>query len=204
MIAAPSRAIDCEYLIAGASAPIAARQTIQIDGERITAVAAMSGAPGLSLLAMPMLVNAHDHACAVRMNSIGAGGRSLESWLALLALFPSVDPYLAAVVALSNSALGGAGAIMIHYTRVQGFTDLPTEAAEVARAVRNIGVRVGFAVAVRDRNPVVYDPSEPLLSALPSATRVEVERRFMRTPLAPRQYLALVDEIAPADGRSSG
>jgi len=44
----------------------------------------------------------------------------------------------------------------------------------------------------------VYGPSEPLLSALPSATCVEVERRFMRTPLTPRQYLALVDEIVSA------
>src|SRR5882762_2835021 len=198
MTAAQSRAIDCVYLIAGSSAPIAARQTIRIDGGKITAVAGMSGAPESSLLAMPALVNAHDHARAVRSSSVGAGGRPLESWLPLLALFPSVDPYLAAVVALSNSALGGAGAVMIHYTRVQGLSDLPTEAAEVARAVRNVGVRAGFAVAVRDRNPVVYGPSEPLLSALPSATCVEVERRFMRTPLTPRQYLALVDEIVSA------
>jgi cytosine/adenosine deaminase-related metal-dependent hydrolase len=198
MTAAPSRAIDCVYLIAGSSAPIAARQTIRIDGGKITAVAGMSGAPESSLLAMPALVNAHDHARAVRTSSVGAGGRPLESWLPLLALFPSVDPYLAAVVALSNSALGGAGAVMIHYTRVQGFTDLPTEAAEVARAARDVGVRAGFAVAVRDRNPVVYGPSEPFLSALPPATRAEVERRFMRTPLTPQQYLALVDEIASA------
>jgi 5-methylthioadenosine/S-adenosylhomocysteine deaminase len=198
MTAAPSRAIDCAYLIAGSSAPIAARQTIQIDGGKITAVAAMSGAPESSLLAMPALVNAHDHARAVRTSSVGAGGRPLESWLPLLALFPSVDPYLAAVVALSNSALGGAGTVMIHYTRVQGLTALPTEAAKVARAARDVGVRAGFAVAVRDRNLVVYGPSEPFLSTLPPATRAEVERRFMRTPLTPQQYLALVDEIASA------
>ena len=47
---------------------------------------------------------------------------------------PSVDPYLATAVSLARSALGGAGAVMVHYTRVQGLTDLPTEAAEVARA----------------------------------------------------------------------
>ena len=83
-----------------------------------------------------------------------------------LALLPSVDPYLAAAVSLSRSALGGAGAVMVHYTRVQGLTDLPTEAAEVARAARDVGVRVGFAVAMRDRNPLVYGPSEPILAAL--------------------------------------
>ena len=63
----------------------------------------------------------------------------------MLALLPSVDPYLAAAVSLSRSALGGAGAVMVHYTRAQGLTDLPTEVAEVARAARDVGVRVGFA-----------------------------------------------------------
>jgi cytosine/adenosine deaminase-related metal-dependent hydrolase len=199
MIAPTPRAIDCAYIIAGANQPVSARQTIHIDGATIKAVTGgISGVPERSLLALPALVNAHDHGRAVRTSSIGAGGRPLESWLPLLALFPSVNPYLAAVVALSNAALGGAGAVMVHYTRVQGFTNLPTEATEVARAARDVGVRAGFAVAVRDRNPVVYGPSEPFLSTLPEATRAEVERRFLRTPLTPQQYLALVDEVAAA------
>ena len=47
-----------------------------------------------------------------------------------------------------------------------GPTDLPTEAKEVARAARDVGVRVGFAVAMRDRNPLVYGPSEPILDGI--------------------------------------
>ena len=88
------------------------------------------GKPVEPLLALPALVNAHDHGRAVRTSSVGAGNKPLESWLLHLALIPSVDPYLAAVVALGNAALGGAGAVMMHYTRAQGFTDLPTEAAK--------------------------------------------------------------------------
>src|SRR4030081_1764537 len=57
---------------------------------------------------------------------------------------------------------------MTHYTRAQGFTDLPTEATEVARAARDVGVRVGFAVSMKDRNPLVYGPSEPVLAAPPA------------------------------------
>jgi cytosine/adenosine deaminase-related metal-dependent hydrolase len=194
----PPRAIDCSYLIAGADEPISARRRIEIDGGIVKAVGAAAGAPDRALLGLPVLVNAHDHGRAVRTSSIGAGGRPLESWLPLLALFPSVDPYLAAVVALSNSALGGAGVVMMHYTRVQGLTDLPTEVAEVARAARDVGVRVGFAVAVRDCNPLVYGPSEPFLATLPPPARAEIERRFLRAPLTPPQYLALVDEVAAA------
>jgi cytosine/adenosine deaminase-related metal-dependent hydrolase len=81
MTAAPSRAIDCVYLIAGPSAPIAARQTIRIDGGKITAVAGMSGAPESSLLAMPALVNAHDHA---RARSCGRTGLLISSCICVM------------------------------------------------------------------------------------------------------------------------
>ncbi|OZA86114.1 MAG: hypothetical protein B7X76_05335, partial [Azorhizobium sp. 39-67-5] len=143
----PMRTIDCAHLLAGPTGPALPLRRIVIDGGSVAAVEAASGAAAHALFAMPALVNAHDHGRAVRSSSIGGGGKPLESWLHYLALFPSVDPYLAAVVALSRSALGGVGAVMMHYTRAQGFTDLPTEAAEVARAARDVGVRVGFAVS---------------------------------------------------------
>ena len=157
-----------------------------------------AGQPVEPLLALPALVNAHDHGRAVRTSSVGAGNKPLESWLLHLALIPSVDPYRAAIVALGNAALGGAGAVMMHYTRAQGFTDLPTEAAQVARAARDVGVRVGFAVSMRDRNPLVYGNSEPVLSMLPVAARAEIERRLLRPPLPPKDYVALVDDVANA------
>jgi cytosine/adenosine deaminase-related metal-dependent hydrolase len=147
---------------------------------------------------MPALVNAHDHGRAVRTSSIGADAKPLESWLHYLALFPAVDPYLAAAMTFANSALGGAGTVMVHYTRAQGFTDLPTEVAEVARAARDVGVRAGFAVSMKDRNPLVYGPTEPVLAALPPQLRGEIESRFLRKPLSPQDYMSLVDDVAAA------
>jgi cytosine/adenosine deaminase-related metal-dependent hydrolase len=84
----------------------------------------------------------------------------------------------------------------MHYTRTQGFTDLPQEVAEVARAARDVGVRVGFAVSMKDRNPLVYGSSEPVLAALPADARAEIERRLLRTPLTPRDQIALVDAVS--------
>lgn len=193
-----ARSIDCAYAVTRPDHPVARNRSIRFDGERITSV--IDGAAGRAapLFAMPALVNAHDHGRPIRTSSIGAGGKPLESWLHHLALIPSVDPYLAAVVALSNAALGGAGVVMMHYTRTQGFTDLPTEAAEVARAARDVGVRVGFAVAMRDRNPLTYGPSEPILSMLSDAARAEIERRLLRPPLSPKEFVALVDDVAGA------
>jgi cytosine/adenosine deaminase-related metal-dependent hydrolase len=190
------RTISCAHLIAGADLPSAQNRVIGIDGGHIATVTAATGKPE-PLLAMPALVNAHDHGRAVRTSSIGAGGKPLEAWIHYLALFPSVDPYLAAAVSLARSALGGAGTVMVHYTRAQGFTDLPTEAAQVARAARDVGVRIGFAIAMRDRNPLVYGPSEPVLAKMPVEARDEIERRAFKPP-SPRDYIDLVDAVAQA------
>lgn len=148
------------------------------------------------MLALPALVNAHDHARTVSSTSYGAGGKPLETWIHYLAFLPSIDPYLASAVSLSRSALGGAGTVMVHYTRVQGMTDLPTEVAEVARAARDVGVRVGFAVAMRNRNPLVYGPSEPILAALSSDAKAEVEKRYLSAPRSVKEQMALVDAVA--------
>lgn len=192
------RTITCAHLLAAPELPVASCCEISIDGERIAAVGAAEPGEAEPLLVLPALVNAHDHGRAVRTSSIGADGKPLEAWLHYLALFPSVDPYLAAVVALGRSALGGVGTVMMHYTRAQGFTDLPTEAAEVARAARDVGVRVGFAVAMRDRNPLIYGPSEKVLAMLPAEARGEIESKFLRQPLSPKEFIALADAVAAA------
>ena len=149
-----------------------------------------------ALFALPALANAHDHARATRSSSFGTAGKPLEIWLHWLAMLPAVDPYLATAVSLSRSALGGAGSVMVHYTRAQGLTDYVTEAKEVARAAADVGVRVGFAPALRDRNPLVYGPSEPILAALPEEARAEIQRRFIRPPLPVGEQLALVEAVA--------
>src|SRR3954471_9380025 len=124
------RKISCAYVIARADMPAAAAQDITIDGGKIA-----SGSPGPTgsdIFALPALVNCHDHGRAARPSSIGGAGKPLESWINFAGLLPPVDPYLNSLVSCSHSALGGAGTVMMHYTRAQGLTDLLTEAAEVA------------------------------------------------------------------------
>ena len=198
MSAPPPRTITCAHAVTAPDQRVARQCAIAIEDGHIIEVADAAGRSVEPLLALPALVNAHDHGRPLRTSSVGAGNKPLESWLLHLAVIPSVDPYLAAIVALGNAALGGAGCVMIHYTRVQGFTDFLTEVSEVARAARDVGVRVGFAISMRDRHPLVYGDSEPVLSMLPATARFEIERRLLRPPLSPRDYLALVDDVAAA------
>ena len=192
-----SRTIACEHVI-GTARPLAGAQAITIAGATFASIEPTSAPSQDRLLAVPALVNAHDHGRAVSTSSIGGDNKPLESWLPYFALFPSVDPYLAAAMTFANGALGGTGTVMVHYTRAQGLTDLPTEAAEVARAARDVGVRAGFAVSMKDRNPLVYDGSEALLAALPPEARAEVGQRLIYKVLSPRDYMALLDDVAAA------
>ena len=190
------RKISCAYVIARAGKLAAPTQDIVIDGDTIATVNASSTAS--NIFAMPALVNCHDHGRAARPSSIGGSGKPLESWINFAGLRPPVDPYLNSLVSCSHSAFGGAGTVMMHYTRAQGLTDLPAEAAEVARAAKDVGIRVGFAVSMKDRNPLVYGPSDSILAALSPQGRAEIEKRLLKTPLKPREFIDLVEAVSEA------
>src|SRR5579863_8036433 len=116
--------------------------------------------PPRRLLAMPALVNAHDHARPLSPTSFGAAGKPLETWLLRLGSMPSIDPYLGALAAFGRAARSGAASVMAHYTRAHGPMSLVDEAREIARAAADVGVRVTLAIFMRDRNPLVYGPAE--------------------------------------------
>lgn len=158
------------------------------------------GAPpatGPRTLILPAFINAHDHARPTA-SSFGAVGMPLESWILRSALGTPVDPYLTAASALARSARAGCAAMMIHYTRPSGRMPLVDEAKAIARAASEVGIRIAFALAVRDRNPVVYGDGEPLLSELPGDDRRIVEEMFVRAPMSPKAYIELTDAIATA------
>ena len=120
----------------------------------------------------------------------------LESWILRSALGTPLDPYLAAASALARSARAGCAAMMIHYTRPSGTMPLVEEAKAIARAASDVGIRIAFALAVRDQNPVVYGDSEPVLSSLSADDRKTVEDLFVRAPMSPKDYIELTDAIA--------
>lgn len=171
---------------------------LSFSDDRITALEPAQGDEGSGLLAMPAPANAHDHARAVKPAALGALELPLELWLAAISGAPRVDPYVIAAVSLARSALGGQAAVMMHYMRPQGGMTLVEEAREVARAARDVGVRVGFAVALRDRSSIAYGDDERTLELIDSSDRETVRRRLVPAALAPRGQVALVEEIARA------
>jgi cytosine/adenosine deaminase-related metal-dependent hydrolase len=148
------------------------------------------------LLAMPALVNAHDHARPLSPTSFGAAGKPLETWLLRLAAMPAIDPYLGALAAFGRAARAGAGSVIAHYTRFHGPMPPVEEVKEVARAARDVGVRVTLAVFMRDRNPLVYDGEDSVLMKLPDDIRAVIETQFLSSMPGVVEQIANVEAIA--------
>jgi len=171
---------------------------ITISGARVSAVAADASTKGSGLLAMPALANAHDHARAVKPIALGAFELPLEIWLAAITGAPRLDPYLVGALAFGKSALGGAASVMCHLTRPQGGMSLVDEAREMARAAHDVGVRIAFAPALRDRNLIALGDDDRTLQLIDEKDRAIVRERLAPKVLPPKEQVALVEEIAAA------
>ncbi|MBC7621597.1 MAG: amidohydrolase family protein [Candidatus Saccharibacteria bacterium] len=190
--------LDCALLLADpGTLPAQGCTRISWDGALLQSVEPLRQAPSTPrTLLLPALANAHDHGRAFRTATIGAHGHPLESWLPYQGLLPGVDPYLNAASSFARAVRGGVAQLMVHYTRAQGGMPYVEEAHAVARAARDVGVRIGFAVALRDRNSLGLCDDASMLAALRPQIRAEVGQRLRAAPLPVAQQIALVEDVA--------
>ena len=146
--------LETEWLFAvPGSRPPLHRAALDIVDGRIAAITE-NAQGGRGRAAMPALVNAHDHGRGLRSVAFGAFDQPLEAWVASLRLVPGVDLYTNCVVAFGRLALSGVSAIS--HVHIPGGGDTVEEAMAVARAARDVGVRVAYALPVVDANAFVY------------------------------------------------
>jgi 5-methylthioadenosine/S-adenosylhomocysteine deaminase len=195
---ADTLAFDCAWLLADPGSERArANVRVVIQDDRIAGVTALAAAPaGRRRLMLPALANAHDHARTFRSATLGAYDQPLESWLPYLGVLPGIDPYLCAATSFARSVRQGVTQLMVHYTRVQGLASYVDEAGAVARAARDVGVRIGFAVAMRDRQGIAYCADDTVLAQLRPDIRDAVRQRLSVHMISPAQYLSMVDDVA--------
>jgi cytosine/adenosine deaminase-related metal-dependent hydrolase len=190
--------IRANALFAGPDRGTLENVVLRHDNGVITSIEPSAGPPqARRTFVIPAFVNAHDHARPTA-SSFGAVNMPLESWIIRSAFGTPPDPYLAAASALARSARAGCAAMMIHYTRPSGTMTPVEEARAIARAADDVGLRIAFALAVRDQNPIVYGNSEPVLSSLSAEDRTTVEELFVKPAMSPRAYIELTEAIASA------
>src|SRR3981189_160337 len=163
--------IHATALFAGPDRGTLENVVLRHDGGIITSIDAAAGPPPAPrTFIIPAFVNAHDHARPTA-SSFGAVDMPLESWIIRSAFGTPPDPYLAAASSLARSARAGCASMMIHYTRPSGTMTLIEEAKAIARAADDVGIRMAFALAVRDQNPIVYGDSAPVPPGLSTEHR---------------------------------
>src|SRR3981081_785509 len=170
-----------------------ASAVIEMEGDSISGV--KHGAVGRGLLAMPALVDAHDHGRGLHHVGFGARDQNFELWRAALYAQPPVDPYLNAALAFGRLAQSGVGSVMHVYSSIR--VDRLLDYAEaIARAARDVGIRLGFVVPLRDTQTLGYGSDEELLALHDPQDRKFVKETWLYPFPSPQAYMDLVREVA--------
>lgn len=159
---------------------------------RITEVS--DAEPAGDTVLIPGLINAHDHGRGLRPLSFGAPDGPLEAWLWDLWRAPKTDPYLTALVAFGQMALSGMTTVV--HNHLPQSDDWLGEAEAVARAARDVGLRLGFVVPILNQNLPGYDGGEAVREAVSDGQWKAIEAAMAQRPFA--EQIALVMEIATA------
>ena len=175
---------------------------VEVEGGRIRAVRTGAEAEAADrggaedLLALPAMVNAHDHGYGLRPLALGGADDALECWIASLTGRPTFDPGLETAIAFARMAHAGIGAT-VHCHNSLAAERLADEAAEVAGAAAEVGIRVGFSCPILDRNAFAYGDQRELLPNLDPVDRDRLTSVLSRA--GPAAHLVnQVEEVAAA------
>jgi cytosine/adenosine deaminase-related metal-dependent hydrolase len=146
---------------------------------------------------IPALADAHDHGRGLPTIAYGARDEALEPWIAALSLQPEIDPALLAALALAKLARSGVAGV-VHCHNTQDPAALVEECTAVARTAATIGLRLGLAVPMADRNRLGYGPDEAVLALVPDEHRDAVRRRWGAPAPSVGAQLDAVNAIATA------
>ena len=176
-------------LAAPGRGPAERNVNLEIAGGRIAGISRSDRGRGSGgRIALPAMVNAHDHGYGLRPLALGGADDALECWIASLTR-PTVEPRLEAAVAFGRMALAGVGAT-VHCHNSLAADRLEAEAAGVARAAADVSIRVAFSCPIRDRNPWVYGDQRALLPYLTAADRAVMEAAISDGAVVPDEMPA--------------
>ncbi|MYD94316.1 MAG: amidohydrolase family protein [Chloroflexi bacterium] len=166
--------LEVERLLAAPGHLPAARDVRLMFAEgRISGIEETQGPCRNGRIALPAMVNAHDHGYGIRPPALGGSDDALECWIASFSR-ATIEPRLEAAVAFGRMALAGIGAT-VHCHNSLVADSLESEAAGVALAAADVGIRIAFSCPVRDRNPWVYGDQRALLPYFPPNDRARME-----------------------------
>ncbi|MGH7268722.1 MAG: amidohydrolase family protein [Candidatus Rokuibacteriota bacterium] len=195
----PARLVRGRYVVTGArgraatvveNGAVLVRDGVVAEVGPFAALAGRSG-PGEVLgspdhVVIPGLVNAHHHVGLTPVQ-LGVPDAPLELWFITRLAGRDVDPYLDTLY--SAFEMLGSGVTTVQHIFGWARGGIPATAERIGRilaAYADVGMRVSFALGVRDQNFLSYEPEGELLARLPPAlaSRLAALLADLRTPLA--------------------
>jgi cytosine/adenosine deaminase-related metal-dependent hydrolase len=150
---------------------------------------------GSGLVALPALVNAHDHGRGLHHLAFGARDQMLELWRVALYAHPPIDPYLSAALAFGRLVRAGVGSVVhVHSSII--VDRLAADAEAVARAAKDVGIRLAFVVPLRDCRTIAYGDDDDLVARHDPRDQTAIRDTWLYDFPKPPEYMALVRDIA--------
>jgi 5-methylthioadenosine/S-adenosylhomocysteine deaminase len=170
---------------------------LQVDG-RIEAVGSYDDLarryPGLPTIGspnhavIPGLVNAHHHVGLTPVQ-LGTTDLPLELWLTAQLRARSVDGYLDTLYSAFELIGSGVTAVQhLDVMRPAPVSGWQERGHTVIKAYLDIGMRVSYALCVRDQNRFVYAPDEQFLATLPPELAAETDAYMKRSHFPLEDY----------------
>jgi 5-methylthioadenosine/S-adenosylhomocysteine deaminase len=179
---------------------------VLVRGDTIEAVGSFAGvrrgAPSARVvgretdLVIPGFVNSHSHGWGLSSLQLGAPDDRLEPWLIDLISVAPVDPYFDTLHSAMKLVRSGVTSVQHSgFTRDPAAFEAETRAA--LNAYQDLGMRVLYAVQVRDQNSYAYQDDTTFLSTLPEGLRARVRAAEESWGIAsPEEAFELVATLA--------
>lgn len=188
--------LQVEYL---AAAPgrngVTRNAAIAFAGDSIGSITTSDAGAGNGLLALPALVDAHDHVRGLHHLGFGARDQTFEIWRAALYAQPPLDLYANCALAFGRLARAGVGSVMHVYSSIK-VDRIADDAEIIARAARDVGVRLALVVPLRDTQTLGYADDETLLALHDPQDRDFIRKTWLYPFPSPGTYMDLVADIA--------
>jgi 5-methylthioadenosine/S-adenosylhomocysteine deaminase len=150
---------------------------------------------GDGYIAMPGLVNAHQHGRADATVELGVPDAPLECWLVGLLSSASEDPYNRTLRLCADLAQAGiTTTVHMHSTIATSAESYEDELRRVLAGYRDGGIRVALAAGLRDRGMPVYGDTEDFLARLPASLRRATDTTIPK-PLPQEHAFSVIDVL---------
>ena len=145
---------------------------------------------------LPGLINAHLHGQGVSYPLRGALDDNLEPWLISLMERKPVDPSLDNMYSIARLIESGVTTVMhSHYPNAYHYEHYEDEVTSVLKTYLEGGIRVAFALGMKNKNNLVYHNDEDFLASLPGSLAAKARKYLENIKVSEEEYFNLFETL---------